>query len=240
MRSAVGVVRPPVAPALTSRMKRPAPNRNHGDSFTLIELLVVVAIIALLAALLLPALSGARQTAKQAVCANNLRQLATTALLYAGEHEDNLPPSSNAACPGAGCMIWSSYLNRYLPLPQAPPAGGAQSLTGRSVFICPANPWMYLGCRCLNYAYTWYIGDPTLSGGIYGTHLALITKPAQFMLLMDEGATSDADCGYTINQWYPAYRLNPTWHKGGGLLAFVDAHVEWVPASVSKTNYFTP
>jgi prepilin-type N-terminal cleavage/methylation domain-containing protein/prepilin-type processing-associated H-X9-DG protein len=61
-------------------------------SFTLIELLVVVAIIAILAALLMPSLKGARETAKSIACVNNLRQIYTAVLQYANDHDDCLPP----------------------------------------------------------------------------------------------------------------------------------------------------
>ena len=60
-------------------------------SFTLIELLIVIAIIAILASMLLPALSSARDKAKAISCKNVQRQLATSALMYAGDFSDMTP-----------------------------------------------------------------------------------------------------------------------------------------------------
>jgi prepilin-type N-terminal cleavage/methylation domain-containing protein len=66
-------------------------SRARRDSFTLIELLVVVAIIALLAALLLPALRNAKDRGKRASCLNNLRQLNHLVAVYASDYDDTLP-----------------------------------------------------------------------------------------------------------------------------------------------------
>ena len=61
------------------------------QGFTLIELLVVMAIIAIIAALLLPALSKAKANAKRADCISNLRQVSLGIHLYAGDNGDTLP-----------------------------------------------------------------------------------------------------------------------------------------------------
>src|SRR2546427_488566 len=65
-------------------------------AFTLVELLVVIAIIALLAGLLLPALSHAKQKAKSIACMNNLKQLQIGSAMYAGDHRGFLPPNYDA------------------------------------------------------------------------------------------------------------------------------------------------
>ena len=63
-------------------------SQHNRDRFTLIELLVVIAIIAILAAMLLPALSAARDSAKESNCRGKMKQIGLAAMMYAGDNQD--------------------------------------------------------------------------------------------------------------------------------------------------------
>jgi prepilin-type N-terminal cleavage/methylation domain-containing protein/prepilin-type processing-associated H-X9-DG protein len=80
--------------------------------FTLIELLVVIAIIAILAAMLLPALSRAKQKAWTAGCLNNLRQLTYCWEMYAHDHDDVMPPNNSVYDISTGQPIPGLDLNQ--------------------------------------------------------------------------------------------------------------------------------
>src|SRR6185295_12526593 len=82
--------------AVTSNHECHSTRRRTNSGFTLIELLVVVAIIAILASLLLPALAGAKVRAKTVKCVSNLRQMGITLALYTSDNNDRFPFSGRA------------------------------------------------------------------------------------------------------------------------------------------------
>lgn len=86
---------------------RPTPGGGRSRGFSLVELLVVIAILVLLASLLLPGLSGAKESARRIQCINNLRQLAITWEVYADDHGDRVAPNGYGTPETlAGSRLW--------------------------------------------------------------------------------------------------------------------------------------
>src|ERR1044071_9220494 len=108
------IFRPPQRDPQTVSSKPGLRGSNARNAFTLIELLVVIAIIAILAALLLPALSSARNRAWRIQCTSQLRQLGTGFNLFAGDHDERFPPAAYATSSYASQLAWDSWIYYYI------------------------------------------------------------------------------------------------------------------------------
>lgn len=166
-------------------MKAIRNNTSPTDAFTLIELLVVIAIIAILAAMLLPALSRAKQKTQSVYCMSGLRQLMLGWKMYADDNKGSFPPNpdyGNATpewCAGemGGSGPWI-YPNVADPTNSQLLVDGTYSLIGPyvknpKIFKCPADctTW-YSVDRVRSYSMSQAVG-PMLNGQIVdGGHTA--------------------------------------------------------------------
>src|SRR4051812_35452811 len=114
--------------------------------FTLVELLVVIGIIALLIAILLPALNKARQQAASAKCLSNLRQIGMATQMYVNDHKGTLPPAGMKAdttqtftSAANAAYRWSRLLLPYLGGKGFGSTVAAAQVKLLQYYVCPSD-----------------------------------------------------------------------------------------------------
>lgn len=214
----------------------PSSDRARPRAFTLIELLVVVAVIAILAALLLPALSKAKAKAQHIVCLNNLKQLTIAWLTYIHDHDDFLPPNEATfieSLPGSWVVgsapndVDTSKIQAGVLFPYAYNA---------AIYKCPTDKSTVTGLpgrpRVRSYSLLHYLGYDG-----YGNSLTRYTQiqtpgPDSIFVFIDEQQDSIDNGGfgqtrYPDNRWV---NLPSDRHSWMGTMSFADGHaanVRW-------------
>jgi prepilin-type N-terminal cleavage/methylation domain-containing protein/prepilin-type processing-associated H-X9-DG protein len=193
------------------------------QAFTLIELLVVIAIIAILAAMLLPALSNAKEAARRINCCSNLWQIILAARMYGDEHEDRFPeqPGGDAMPLRAVGGDGRNFYDLLMPTVKNP-----------RVWLCPSAqnfPGTNLAFHMNGLIIT--------TNGLRG---AVITQPAQTLLIAETGERTLYNQAYLRPDQSGGYLYdNPQQnHSGGSNAGFVDGHVRWYHNNQWNSNSF--
>ena len=197
------------------RLRRQTPARSK-TAFTLNELLVFIAIISILAAMLLPALSSAKAKAQAISCQNNLKQWGLATMLYVTDNNDYLPTDGSAS--GSSTTAgWYVDLPKAMGLPpyaDMPWRTNASIEPGNSVWICPANTRRSNGNNLFHYCLNKNVNG---TGAGNQVKITSIPQPTATVWQFDNGGLAPVA---------QENNVHTTLHNKGAQFNFLDGHVQ--------------